>query len=413
MDDLGKEAEWTLNSLGRLEKRIHHPVGFSRLEQVDSKRQTRMIQDTFQDARRVSYIQKESPQGKDIEEFLAGEDPYSRDFFSFGEYIYFDDKKNRVVVAVHVLDDNNTAIGYLDNSNSKPMENIGANSEALVLATYKNGAIKNLTLRGEIIRADVEPFDWETISNGEWVKYAPILLSQMNNFLREQSEDEVLIYQEFMLSEFEDIKEKLGSGHRMLQEAEEVATIIVSDLTEEAPLDDRNLFSSMAEKLLVKERVELNLIKEAISRKFSSLGEFSDDEIGRSICFALEAFKVQLEPPGFLGAEHTLKIKDLSDEGFSWEEDDVEFSGEDRIEKAVSNGNSAFGEEIPVQDITFKVLRDGQEIRVMCSQRGRILWESVIPLRLDSKRIAYIAKNLDSDFRELKTFIPASFQRGK
>lgn len=107
----------------------------------------------------------------------------------------------------------------------------------------------------------------------------------------------------------------------------------------------------------------------------------------------------------------TLKLYDLSEEGFKWQELEVE-----KEEKVVKQeGQSLYGGEIPIQDHTFKFVRlANNNVGVFCLSGNRQLWVASFSTRIPTEEFAKIFvlyKNDNADFREIEQLLNVRFRR--
>ncbi len=389
-----KEPDWTTNRPGVVEKTTIHHMGFIRREVVRIDRKQESTIDTFPGAKRVF----------EHEEFIEG-NPHD------GLEVYLEQRENDAMLMVDVLNgDNSTTIAFI----RKGMGIKGA----FVQANYKEGVIKNLGLRAEIIEPSHTEIDMDIAMSGEWRGRTSQLLNSMRR-VEVEEEGKGKQYRaglDVLENDLDTIvNEKLGGkSHPMVAEAESISYDVIKAMAEglEDPKDKED-FWKLSRSNMLKEYIELELMKNALEGQVSSLWEMAESDRDSAISYGVEWLYDDING-SYFDIDQIITINDISDTEFSWEVKESEFRVDmyslSDEKKTVSKGDGAWGNEITVQDKTFKLQRNNGMITIICSERGKALWHSTIPVALNSKKIADIARDSDADFRKISDLIPAGFQ---
>jgi hypothetical protein len=111
-----------------------------------------------------------------------------------------------------------------------------------------------------------------------------------------------------------------------------------------------------------------------------------------------------------LNHKRVLKINRFDENGFIWEEIEIEETLVYGSKETVAQtGEASYGSKTAVQDSTFTINRSNSDINVDClTGNNKLRWQSVFPLMIPFEEIKKVLDDPKEDFREIRQLSTAT-----
>lgn len=390
-----KNEEYRRTPFGRLVRSYELASGVNVQERTDPKSKTKIVTETYGTIHREYRIFGEADDYATLfQQRLRRMQPNS---------VGFIDEERQSKIVLYSSGPDHININLMDSQEMGGIPPAVAEEEALVSLVYSKDGLHECRVKAE----KTQGADTENV--GDWVDPLQKLIEYYSGRFSSELEGAGLAHE----MSYNEIVEELGSEKQpLVQEANDAALRLIEKALASLPAEDQARARRILEEVYLRERLSRDLlictkayglhsVKEVLS---ISGGE--DDYMNSVISEELDSlFELQMHD-----YKRVLKINQFDENGFIWEETEIE----DQLmhgskETVMQSGEAPYGSKIAVQDSTFTINKNNSDINVDClTGNNKLRWTSVFPLMIPFEQIKKLLDDPKEDLRNIRQLSTAT-----
>ena len=391
-----QNEEYRKTPSGRLARSYELASGVNVQERIDVKSNTKIVTETYRTIHRQYRIFGEGDFDyiTRIAQRLRRSEPNS---------VGFIDKERKSKIVLYSSSPENINIVLMDSQEIGHIPPAFTEEEALVSLVYSKDGLRECRVKAEKTQSA------DTENAGDWVDPLAQFIEYYSGDFSSELEGAGLAHKMF----YNDVVEEFGGEKQpLVQEANDAALRLIEKALGSLPDEDQLRTRRILEEVCLRERLSIDLLNCIKYNKLNSVKEAlrilggEDEYVNSAVTEELNLLSEGL----ILNYKRVLKINRFDENGFIWEETEIEetlvYGSKETV---VQIGEASYGSKIAVQDSTFTINKNNSDINVDClTGNNKLRWISSFPLMIPFEEIKKVLDDPKEDFRNIRQLSTAA-----